>query len=310
MISVGGENLIDLVAADTAPLTYVAAPGGGPFNVALAIGRQGQNVTYLTPISNDAFGTVLANRLYDANVKLAAPRVTAPSSLAIVSIDPSGVPSYGFYRNGTAERQVSRGALAEWMPQDTTIFHIGGLALIEGEDADAWVAEFQRCRNANILTSLDPNVRPALITDWPGYRKRLRQLMQIADIVKLSDEDLQWLYPDRSLDAALNECRADCGASLFILTVGDAGAKAYAGTLMAEMPCYAVPSLIDTVGAGDTFMASVLCWLLETQRMSSQSLSSMDASALRDMLSRANKAAALNCGHAGCNPPWRDQLDI
>lgn len=313
MISVGGENLIDFVSEanrDGDALKYVAVPGGGPYNVALAAGRQGHDVTYLTPISSDALGNLLAKHLVDSKVSLAAPRVPHPTSLAIVSTDENGIPSYGFYRNGTAERQVTDEDLASWLPPETTVFHAGGLALINGDDADAWRDQFERCKRANILTSLDPNVRPALIPDRTSYIERINQLLQMADIVKLSDEDLGWLYPDHPLEEALAECRALANADLFILTLGPDGARGFAGDADVHVPSAPVKNMVDTVGAGDTFMATVLGYLLETGRVTRQSLAEMDAASIAGMLSLAARAAAMNCEHSGCNPPWRHELDL
>ena len=111
--------------------------------------------TYLTPISTDSLGDLLVERLEESNVTISAPRVVQPTSLAVVSLDGNGVPSYAFHRNGTAERQVSFEGLAKAMPSDTTILHVGGLALIDGDDANAWEAFFYDCADRGILTSLD-----------------------------------------------------------------------------------------------------------------------------------------------------------
>ena len=127
MISIGGENLIDFVSGDPAANglpQYVANPGGSPFNVAMAVGRQGHKVAYLTPISEDALGDLLAERLVESQVSLAATRVPQPTSLAVVSIT-DGIPTYAFHRNGTAERQVTKQDLHRDMPPDTRMFHVG-----------------------------------------------------------------------------------------------------------------------------------------------------------------------------------------
>ena len=311
MIVVGGENLIDLVSGkqtDDEQPHYLAMPGGGPFNVAMAAGRQGHAVTYLSPISSDAFGDLLAARLIESNVAIAMPRVEHPTSLATVSLNDEGVASYSFHRNGTAERQVTSDSLASHSPPETNIFHVGGLALIEGDDAEAWKAHFQHCKDAAILTSLDPNIRPALIHDRDQYVARLNDLMNIADIVKLSDEDLGWLYPDRPLEQALADCRVDCNAGLFILTLGAKGARGFVEAGDVHVPSPRIDTLIDTVGAGDTFMATILGWVIETARITPQTLRKTDIAALKAALSGATKAAALNCAERGCNPPWRDQL--
>jgi fructokinase len=310
MIAVGGENLIDLVSGDAAANGlphYVANPGGSPFNVAMAAGRQGQNVAYLTPVSEDALGDLLADRLVQSHVRLVAPRVPHPTSLAVVSIT-DGIPSYAFHRNGTAERQVTTDSLQSNMPASTRIFHVGSLALIDGDDADTWETVFADCQQRGVMTSMDPNVRPGLISDADGYVARIRRMMRHADIFKLSDEDLEWLYPNRSIEDALADCRADCGAVLFVLTLGGAGSRAFLGDIELQADAPAVENLVDTVGAGDTFMASILSWVIENDLAARTALAAIDEDALRAVIRRAGAAAAINCGRSGCNPPWRNEL--
>ncbi len=312
MISIGGENLIDLVSGDTDANglpRYVANPGGSPFNVAIAAARQGQEVAYLTPVSEDALGILLADRLLESNVVLAAPRAPDPTSLAVVSIT-DGIPSYAFHRNATAERQVSLADLERNMPAATKLFHVGSLALIDGDDANVWETFFAGCQTRGIMTSLDPNVRPGLITDRLDYVARIRRMMRHADIFKLSDEDLLWLYPDRSLEAALADCRADCGAALFILTMGGDGSRLFLGDIEMKAEAPAIADLADTVGAGDTYMASILCWVMESGISSRAALAGIDRAALEQAAARAGAAAAINCRRSGCNPPWREELSI
>jgi fructokinase len=310
MISVGGENLIDLVsgaaAANGLP-QYTANPGGSPFNVAMAAGRQGQDVAYLTPVSEDALGDLLAERLEQSHVRIVAPRVPNPTSLAIVSIT-DGIPSYAFHRNGTAERQVSIDSLERDMPAATTLFHVGSLGLVDGDDADTWEAFFADCQRRGLMTSLDPNVRPGLIADRDGYVARIKRMMRHADVFKLSDEDLEWLYPDRQLEAALADCRADCNAALFVLTLGGEGSRAFLGDIEIQADAPAVDNLVDTVGAGDTYMATLLSWVVESDLAARAALAAIDEAVLRAALHRAATAAAINCGRSGCNPPWRNEL--
>ena len=310
MISIGGENLIDFVSAKTEAgdlPRYTANPGGSPFNVAMASSRQGQEVAYLTPISEDALGVLLANRLGESGVRIAAPRVFHPTSLAVVSIT-DGTPSYAFHRNDTAERQISTVNLERDMPENTTLFHVGSLGLIEGADADAWEKYFKSCHARGIVTSLDPNVRPSLITDRDNYVSRIQRMMRNVDIFKLSDEDLLWLYPDRPLETALVDCRSDCNAVLFILTMGGDGSHLYMSTTAIEANAPTVDSLVDTVGAGDTYMASILCWAQENALTSRAELARIDKAALTQAANRAAEAAAINCQRSGCNPPWRNEL--
>ena len=310
MISIGGENLIDLVSTknDKNGLPrYIANPGGSPFNVAIAAGRQGQSTSYLTPVSEDALGCLIAERLIESNVKLAASRVHFPTSLAVVSIT-EGIPSYAFHRNATAERQVSLESLERTIATDTSIFHVGSLGLIDGNDAIAWEAFFEKCHNQGIVTSLDPNVRPSLITERKIYTERIRRMMEHADIFKLSDEDLSWLYPDKILEDALRDCRTDFGNGLFILTMGGEGSRLFFEDIEVSIAAPIIENLADTIGAGDTYMATILCWLMENSLISRSNFPKIDRNALENAGLMAGKAAAINCQRSGCNPPWREEL--
>jgi len=310
MIAVGGENLIDLVSTsskDGLPV-YIAHPGGSPFNVAMAAGRQQAQTCYLTPISSDKLGDLLATRLTDSGVTLAGGRSDEPSSLAVVSIE-GGIPSYGFYRRGTAERQVDTAFLEQIMPDEIQILHLGSAALIDGTDAAAWEAAFSRHHQAGKLTSLDPNIRPSLVADADSYRGRVKRMMQSADILKLSDEDLQWLYPGQDLQAGFAACIADSTAALIILTQGEKGILAQAGTEQFKMPAHKIDDLQDTVGAGDTFMASLLVWCLDNQKTSRSALEQLSRAEVETALQRAAIAAALNCQKQGCQPPAASEID-
>lgn len=307
MLFVGGENLIDLVQLDQQdglPL-YQAIPGGSPFNLAIAAGRQGLQTGYLTPISTDKSGDLLAARLDQAGVVLAGGRHPAPSSLAMVTLT-NGVPSYSFYRDGTAERQISEDRLTAALTTDARLFHIGSLALAGGADADVWEALSARCKQAGIAVSLDPNVRAGLIADPDSYRARLARMMQLADIIKLSDEDLTWIYPDQSEQDALAQLVKDSGASVLVLTRGENGASLFHDGQWHDEPVAPMDELKDTVGAGDTFMATMLVWLVQNGAISQ--LAGLSLGDKLAMVRRAAQAAAINCSRQGCNPPFADEM--
>ena len=307
MLFVGGENLIDLVQLDQQdglPL-YQAIPGGSPFNLAIAAGRQGLQTGYLTPISTDKSGDLLAARLDQAGVVLAGGRHPAPSSLAMVTLT-NGVPSYSFYRDGTAERQISEDKLTAALTTDARLFHIGSLALAGGADADVWEALSARCKQAGIAVSLDPNVRAGLIADPDSYRARLARMMQLADIIKLSDEDLTWIYPDQSEQDALAQLVKDSGASVLVLTRGENGASLFHDGQWHDEPVAPMDELKDTVGAGDTFMATMLVWLVQNGAIGQ--LAGLSLGDKLAMVRRAAQAAAINCSRQGCNPPFADEM--
>ena len=311
MLLIGGENLIDFVSSkptNNGLPTYIANPGGSPFNVAIAAGRQGQQVLYLTPISTDALGNLLAKHLIESGVKIAAPRVVQPTSLAIVSVS-EGIPSYSFHRKGTAERQINMALLQSFTPRESTVFHVGSLGLIDGDDAGVWEEYFRLFHKRGLLTTLDPNVRPSLINDRQSYVDRIFRMMVHTDILKLSDEDLAWLYPGKSLSQAILECRNVCSAVLLIVTLGSEGSVGFIGDIEVRLPAKSVTKMLDTVGAGDTFMATILVYLIEMGYISRVKLRSLEKRTLYRAMSRATLAVAINCERIGCDPPRKNELE-
>ena len=308
MILVGGENLMDMIQVDNQYKTalFKAIPGGSPYNLALAAGRQGVRVGYVTPISEDTNGDQLVANLLDSNVQLLGPRVPEPTSLAIVRIE-GGTPSYAFYREGTAERLVTVDNLTKNLTGDVAIFHIGSLALTGGSDALVWEKFLGKAMDRGVKVSLDPNVRPSLVAEPDIYRQRIKRLMTKVDILKLSDEDLLWLFNENTDEnSALSELRAIANAELLILTRGAKGSSIWHNDKWHEAPAYPVDKLSDTVGAGDTFMASVLVWLIKNENM--KRLGILELKDKQDLQYYAGKAVSLNCKKQGCNPHWENEL--
>lgn len=308
MITIGGENLIDYVQTeveDGLPI-YTAIPGGSCYNVAIAAARQNQTVSYVTPISTDSLGNVLAQRLIDDGIHLATPRSDAPTSLAVVSVN-DGQPSYQFYRSETADRQITSEILDAAISDQTRIFHIGSLALIEGADADLWERRFATLAANDVITSLDPNARPVVVKDKDPYVARLLRIMKHARVLKLSDEDLEYLAPDQPLIEAFEQICSKTQAAIIILTKGANGAVVRCGSAQFDVAAAQANPLVDTVGAGDTFMGTLLVEISKTGLPASE-LGSITEDDLRRIVARAAKAAALNCQSAGCNPPYEQDL--
>jgi len=308
MILVGGENLMDMIQVDNhyQNVLFKAIPGGSPYNLALAAGRQGVRVGYVTPISEDSNGDQLVANLLSSNVQVLGPRVPEPTSLAMVNIE-GGTPSYAFYREGTAERLVNLEKLTKNLTDDVAIFHIGSLALTGGSDALVWEEFLGKAMGKGIKVSLDPNVRPSLVGEPDVYRQRIKRLMTKVDILKLSDEDLLWLFNENTDESsALSELRAIANAELLILTRGSKGSSIWHNDKWYAAPAYPVDKLSDTVGAGDTFMASVLVWLTKNENM--KRLGALELKEKQDLQYYAGKAASLNCKKQGCNPPWENEL--
>ena len=305
MILVGGENLIDFIESPDGRFT--ANLGGGPFNIAKTLARQGQNVGYLTPVSTDQMGDRLAAELQADGVALLAPRSKAPTSLALVSLV-NGQPGYQFYRQKTAERQVSNTLLNRIIPKQATAFQLGSLALTSGKDADAWAQIYRAKHQRGLFTSLDPNIRPDFIKNRRKYLARFGWILPKTDLLKLSDEDLNWLDPTRSLEDAAEYLRAQHHIPLLVLTRGADGATGFTPEGRFDVPALKAAPFIDAVGAGDTFMGTLLAQLSTAGLLSRDALVAAPQSQLRPILEAAAKAAAMNCETSGCNPPYSADL--
>ena len=307
MILVGGENLMDMIQmpADDENIVFRAVPGGSPYNVALALGRQGVPTGYLTPISSDGHGVRLAERLLDARVQLLGGQPNAPTSLAVVTLK-DGLPTYAFYREGTAERQLCWDRLRQAVDPCVEALHLGSFTFIEETDSAIWSRLQEVCRQSNVALSFDPNIRPSLVKDENGYRARIAHALRCTDILKLSDEDLSWLYDTDSEQGALSRLVDSTKAALIVLTRGAEGASVYHRNHWYAHPADHSIALVDTVGAGDTFMASMLSWLSGQGLL--KKLNEITLEQKLDMLRFAGRAAAINCGRNGCDPPSSTEI--
>jgi fructokinase len=305
VIAIGGENLIDRVTEGGITESH---PGGSPFNVAVAAARQGGMVRYVSPISTDEWGVLLVARLQEAGVTLTGGRNDLPTTMALVTIT-DGIPAYLFKRGSTAERAVTAQSLAQSIGTDVATLHTGSLTLIDGADAGAWEQTLAAAHKRGVLVSLDPNVRLTIISDLDSYRARIFRILAHVHLLKLSDEDLTGLFPDLSQDAAMAQLLSLTTAHLTVLTRGSDGASAWINGTRIDAPASKVDPLEDTVGAGDTFMASLLVGLGTMGYLSPAGLSQLSPSDVARLLHRATQAAALNCAKAGCNPPTFFELE-
>ncbi len=320
MIVVAGESLIDFVHrpnlssdSQSGPL-YEACPGGSPYNCAIALGRLQIDTGFLCPLSEDSLGRLLVARLEDAGVKvLMSDLVRAPSSLAVVSLSAEGTPSYSFYRQETADRQLEPVTVTAVLPDEIEAFQIGSLALIEKDDNPSWAAVLETAVARGAMVSLDPNVRTRLITDHADYRARLMAMLRQADMIKASDEDLDYLYPGLTPEDAIRRAMREQEITLTILTRGTEGATAFtASGLEVAMPAKSFAEdpakKGDSIGAGDSFQAGLLAWLKDHGQLSKSGLAALNEDSLAQMLDFASLIAGLNCAETGCNPPTRERV--
>jgi fructokinase len=258
VIDVIGEALVDLVEDDDG--RFVPVPGGGPANVAVALGRLGMPVRMLARFGDDGFGRRSRERLADSGVRLdAAVDSDRSSTIAIASRTSDGSARYAFAADGTADWQWR----ADELPADApTALHMGSLALAIGQGAGVIEDHARRLRELGTTTiSYDPNVRPALGFDRVSERTRVERQCVLAHLVKASEDDLDWIYPDSTLDEQVARLRSAGVEAAIVVTRGSQGAvldRLRRDRLMVGAPPTRV---VDTIGAGDSLAAGLLAWL-------------------------------------------------
>ena len=310
MFVVGGESLIDLkekpVKGGVMPLT--AHAGGSPMNCAIALRRMGHDTGFLCPISQDKFGGMILEPLKEAGVKvLLKQRVREPTTLAVVSDDGKGNPRYQFYRH--ADRAFTREGLIAALPKKIELFQFGGFCPIEAYDARAWLETAKVAAQQGATISIDPNVRPAVIADMAAYKQRLGRMLDLAHIVKVSHEDLDYLEKGKPLEAHAAAMLARPNVRLVVITRAMEGSIAFTREARAEAPIYPAKKGGDNVGAGDTLMAGILTWLRDHRALGPQKLAALSGEQLEAMLWFGAVAAGINCSRVGANPPTRAEVE-
>jgi len=306
VIVIGGDAIVDLI--DRGQRLFEACPGGSTLNCALAAGQLGSQVLYVSTLSADSYGDLLANRLAECHVQLRAnARSSAYTSLAVVSLDQTNQPSYAFYREGTADRDVPVADIVAAFPETMSIFHVGSCALIPTEDQDAWLQVVMAAKDRGALISIDPNCRPSMTKDPTAYREGIARFFHLADLIKSSDEDLEYLHPEWT-DRALEKLIESYSPQLCVYTEGAEGLRAVTKLGISAQVSASLPGpLSDTVGAGDSVHGTLLS---EIDRLDlvGQQLSELNESQLTDMLLLASRVAGVNCTRAGCQPPTRAEI--
>lgn len=310
MIICCGEALIDFIPTSDKQ-AYQPCPGGSILNIAVGLGRMGVPVGFLSRLSTDLFGNILEKHLTSNHVDLDyCPRVDGQTTLAFVSIDDQRTqePQYAFYAEGAVDREMTSKDLPTSFAEEVCALHFGSISLVLEPGASTLEALMQREKHQRVIT-LDPNVRPIVIKDWDAYRVRFESWLTCVDILRLSQADLDLLYPGKEIEAHLPRW-FKLGVSLVILTQGMKGSRGYLpdGTIVS------VPTLLvqvkDTVGAGDTFFSAFLTYLYEKGYLTDRrAISHIPEKELRACLSFATKAAAINCTRNGADPPYRHEMD-
>lgn len=298
MIASLGECLIDFtpVERDGRIVGFDLHPGGSPFNVAIAAASLGHPTSFIGRVSTDLFGRILVERLEEAGVDtsllLSGPE---PSTLAFVVFE-DDEPCYSFRSEGAADTLIPPGTIrAEDILGHHDVLHVGSISLLADPTAGS-ILELARALSGRVALSLDPNIRPGLVRDWAAYRSLLRELVCLADLVKVSEADLEiWGEdPEHLLESG--------GPCAVVVTRGAGGSTLVRSDSLLDCPP-APCRVVDTVGAGDAFTAGLLVALGSRGALSRQMLAELDVEGWRSALEYASTAAALTCERAGASAP-------
>jgi fructokinase len=306
MILVCGEALVDvLVDADGG---QHPVPGGGPFNTARALAQLGVPAAFLGRLSDDVYGQRLADELVAAGARLDfASRGPEPTTVALATVDAAGVAHYEFQTEGTSAPSLTRGMLPAQLGPDVEALHVGTLGLVL-EPMATTLVELVRREQGRRPVMVDPNIRAQLIPDRARYGCRLEsELFPASTIIKASEQDLAWLFPDLDVRDACEHILKR-GPRLVIATLGADGAFGLTrhGRAHASVPPVQV---VDTIGAGDVFGAAVLAWLHDQHLLRTDLC--LTPCELEAALAFACRAASWSCTRAGAaSPRRRDLLEI
>jgi fructokinase len=306
-IAVIGEAVADAIVQEDdggGELRLRVLPGGGPVNTAVALSRLGTPTHYLGRLARGPIGQLLRRHLSDSRVDISATvRADQLPTLAITSVGPDGHAAYDFYLTGTADWQWTTDELADWRPEGVVALHAASLALTQQPGAAVIEDLLVRLRRRTTV-SIDPNVRSNVVPAQ-FYREALPRWAGLADILRLSDDDLEVAMPRVPVEAACAQFH-DAGTPLVVVTRGSDGAYASLWGEAVTVPALDV-DVVDTVGAGDSFTAGLLHWLYAMGALGGR-LPELAVTDLTDAMKFASAVAAMTCTRAGANPPWTGEL--
>lgn len=307
MIMVCGEALFDVFMDPSGQetLNMQAVRGGSPYNVAIGLARLGSSVRFFGGLSNDPLGAILRRALDVEGVKTdQAPKVAANTTLALVQLDASGLPCYAFYGEGCADRQLGLKDLPS-VGSDVRLVHFGSFSLVV-EPVGHTLRAFAQNLSGQRLISYDPNVRPTVVADMDIWRASLKTWLCVADIVKVSHEDLSLLFPSAD-PLAIVHSWLDEAPSIVVLTQGEKGATGFCRSGTVHIPATSV-TMVDTVGAGDAFQAALIHGLSQNQCLTKTALNSLELPEFERILQMAVRASGLTCTRKGANLPYANEI--
>jgi fructokinase len=306
-IVVCGESLMDVFLAGETPagLDLNAVVGGSPLNVAMGVARLGLRSTFFGGVSTDFLGQRILRTIEREGIdQRALVLKDAPTTLSLVGVDAQGVPSYRFYGAGAADRQLEVSELAR-VPADAAAIHMGSYACVV-EPVAGTLKALVEARKADTVIAYDPNVRLNVEPTLSVWRDHIEWMSHRVHFLKLSDEDFGRLYPEAQADDLAQQWLSH-GVKLVMMTRGGAGAICWSAAGRCEVDAPKV-TVVDTVGAGDTFQATVLVALAELGRLTPSGVAGLTLDEIGRIARFATQAAAITCTRQGPDLPRRDEL--
>lgn len=308
-----GEVLIDRLPSpivdNEGNIDRLDVIGGGAANTAKCLSRLGYDVQFIDGLSNDYYGVLAKTELLkdDVGLDLCLHNSDKPTCLATVTLDAEKKASYEFLIDGTATFDFDGSWLPDFDVYKPSVLHLGTLATIIEPGASAiydWATEGATKFGVPIV--FDPNIRPSVMPDRNAYQKAVERFAKISSVIKVSDDDIEWLYPETAHEDVARKWLGDELTSLVIITKGEDGLMSLTedGNLISESPAVKI-EVKDTVGAGDTVGA------IMTEGLVKYGIAKLvqEPECLQTVLRRANKASGITCSREGCKPPTQADLE-
>ena len=306
MILCCGEALIDMLPRKTVDGGdgYLPMNGGSVFNTAVALGRLGTATGFFAGISNDFFGDGLAEGLKEAGVSLKfIRRKERHTTLALVKLI-DGHARYSFIDEGSAGRMLEKRDIPK-LPKAVKGLHFGSISLIPEPSGGTYEALLKKAAKDHVI-SLDPNIRPTVIKEKKKHLARLKRLIALSDLVKISDEDVEYMTGGQNFAKAA-KAWLKSGAKIVAITRGGTGCEVFTKQHSLSLPAPKV-KVADTVGAGDTFTAGFLTYLDRNGLLGKKAMATIEATQLMHAAEFAMKCAAVTVSRPGANPPWANEV--
>ena len=296
-VAVFGEALFDMIEQKNGD--YRPFIGGSPYNVARSFSRQGLDCTYLSPISNDVFGDEIFNSVLEEGIKIPSNnRSELTTSMALVYKDEHGNPDYRLYRKSVADLDIDVNKLLAVLPQDLDLFHSGSLALVP-EMLEILIPVITELKSKGVKISIDVNARKGVEVNHDKYVAAIAQFISLADIVKVSDEDLLLIGLCKDPIVHTKAILKNMKNGMVVLTLGEGGSHFITQEFNIQQDIFKAEIFGDTVGAGDTFFSAMISQLLRDKALSSEATQENCAYALKF----GSLAASINVSKIGCHPP-------